>query len=44
MGCRLMHPIAMLAYILGPHHPHGSWDFSRWARLDAEAIKEKHES
>ncbi|MDO9532386.1 MAG: hypothetical protein Q7O12_09665 [Deltaproteobacteria bacterium] len=27
-----MHPFAMLAYILGPHHPHGSWDFSLWAR------------
>jgi signal transduction histidine kinase len=32
IGYLLMHPFAMLAYILGPHHPHGSWDFSLWAR------------
>ena len=32
MGYLLMHPFAMLAYILGPHHPHESWDFSLWAR------------
>jgi signal transduction histidine kinase len=32
MGYLLMHPFAMLAYILGPHHPHGSWDVSLWAR------------
>ena len=44
MGSLLVHPFAMLAYILGPHHPYGSWDFSLWARLDAEAIKEQHES
>jgi signal transduction histidine kinase len=31
-GYLLMHPFAMLSYILGPHHPHGSWDFSLWAR------------
>ena len=32
MGYLLMHPFAMLAYILGPHHPHESWDISLWAR------------
>jgi signal transduction histidine kinase len=31
MGYLLMHPFAMLAYMLGPHHPHGSWDISLWA-------------
>ena len=44
MGYRLMHPFAMLAYILGPHHLHESWDISLRARLDAKAIKEQHES
>jgi signal transduction histidine kinase len=32
IGYLLMHPFAMLAYILGPHHPHDFWDFSLWAR------------
>lgn len=31
-GYFLMHPFAMLAYILGPHHPHESWDISLWTR------------
>jgi signal transduction histidine kinase len=30
-GYILMHPFAMLAYMLGPHHPQGSWDASLWA-------------
>lgn len=29
-GYLLMHPFAMLAYILGPHHPHEPWDTSLW--------------
>jgi signal transduction histidine kinase len=32
MAYLLMHPFAMLAYILGPHHPHEAWDISLWAR------------
>ena len=44
MGYLLMNFFAMLAYILGPHHLHESWDISLRARLDAEAIKEQHES
>jgi len=31
-GYLLMHPFAMLAYILGPHQPHESWGFSLWTR------------
>jgi signal transduction histidine kinase len=27
-GFLLVHPFAMLAYILGPQHPHEPWDFS----------------
>ena len=44
MGYLLMNFFAMLASILGPHHLHESWDTSLRARLDAEAIKEQHES
>ena len=29
-GYLLVHPFAMLAYILGPQHPHVPWDFSLW--------------
>lgn len=32
VGYLLVHPFAMLAYILGPQHPHESWDFSLWIR------------
>jgi signal transduction histidine kinase len=31
-GYLLMHPFAMLAYVLGPHHPHEPWSASLWAR------------
>ena len=31
-GYLLVHPFAMLAYILGPQHPHEPWDFSLWGR------------
>ena len=30
VGYLLVHPFAMLAYILGPQHPHTPWDFSLW--------------
>ncbi|MBI4795566.1 MAG: hypothetical protein HY790_06965 [Deltaproteobacteria bacterium] len=30
VGYLLIHPFAMLAYILGPQHPHKPWDFSLW--------------
>ena len=29
-GYLLVHPFAMLAYTLGPQHPHDPWDFSLW--------------
>jgi len=29
-GYLLVHPFAMLAYIMGPQHPHVPWDFSLW--------------
>jgi signal transduction histidine kinase len=32
VGYVLMHPFAMLAYILGPHHPHEPWDLFLWGR------------
>jgi signal transduction histidine kinase len=32
VGFLLMHPFAMLAYMLGPHHPHEAGDFSLRAR------------
>ena len=32
MGFLLMHPFAMLAYMLGPHHAHEAWDISLWTR------------
>ncbi len=32
LGYLLMHPFAMLAYILGPYHFHEPWDFSLWVR------------
>lgn len=28
MGYLLVYPFAMLAYMLGPHHPYESWDIS----------------
>ncbi|MEW6658233.1 MAG: hypothetical protein AB1424_06210 [Thermodesulfobacteriota bacterium] len=31
-GYLLVHPFAMLAYILGPQHPHEPWDFTLWGR------------
>ena len=31
-GYVLVHPFAMLAYILGPQHPHEPWDFTLWGR------------
>ena len=31
-GYLLMHPFAMLAYLLGPHQPQNSWGFFFWAR------------
>jgi signal transduction histidine kinase len=32
VGYLLMHPFAMLAYIIGPQHPHTPWDFTLWGR------------
>jgi signal transduction histidine kinase len=32
LGYLLMHPFAMLAYVLGPHHPHASMDFTLLGR------------
>jgi len=32
IGYALMHPFAMLAYILGPQHPHSPLDVSLWGR------------
>lgn len=32
LGYLLVHPFAMLAYTLGPQHPHEPWDFTLWGR------------
>jgi signal transduction histidine kinase len=32
VGYLLMHPFAMLAYIIGPQHPHTPWDLTLWGR------------
>ncbi len=32
LGVILMHPFAMMAYTLGPQHPHGSLDIFIWGR------------
>ncbi|MBM4293954.1 MAG: hypothetical protein FJ126_03505 [Deltaproteobacteria bacterium] len=32
VGFLLMHPFAMLAYIIGPQHPHAPWDLTLWGR------------
>jgi signal transduction histidine kinase len=32
VGYLLVHPFAMLAYILGPQHPHEPWDFTLWGQ------------
>ncbi|MBM4273553.1 MAG: hypothetical protein FJ134_03700 [Deltaproteobacteria bacterium] len=32
VGYLLVHPFAMLAYIIGPQHPHSPWDFTLWGR------------
>lgn len=32
VGYLLVHPFAMLAYIIGPQHPHSPWDLTLWGR------------
>jgi signal transduction histidine kinase len=38
IGYLLVHPFAMLAYILGPHHPHSFMDVSLWHRQLSQAF------
>jgi len=38
MGYLLIHPFAMLAYVLDPQHPHSAMEFSLWGRQMHQAF------